>query len=264
MPPRLPHGLGIFARGRLIAGPWRHVIVNAWDRNAVALVSQARAAGAELVLLFGMPGKFTPATWRAGVTFIRGKVRTTGADGYVVDVETGWANSGASGRAQATALGAELAADAASMSVGITGFPFLSVLAELATAAGANVFAILQIYGRQAQDAASFRQWFERWHRYFGARLCLAVAGWASSAPLQTPAGFAAYLQALPSAPSHTLWTEGGLPAYIAQALSAAFGVTIPAAGPGRRSVRRAGVAAGGALAVLGVLGIVAAWAATR
>lgn len=247
-------------------GPWRVVVVNAWDSRAAGMVDAARAIGAR-VWLFGLPGKFAPGAWRQSLPYIARRARALGVPGYIVDCENRWEHGH---EAEARELAAALRADAdAGLSVGVTAFPSMAVIDEIAEVAGRSVFGLIQIYGRTSQRAEDFERWIQRWRGMFS-DVVMAIAGWPSSAPLGTPEGYQRYLRDLPEADAYILWTEGRLPQYMRTALESRFGVSIPAgsgasaprgsSGGGRSRPRlSAGAIVGGSLVALGL-----AWAVTR
>lgn len=217
-----PFGLGMYGRNTWREGyPLRFVVIAERRTDAPAQVAAARAAGVTPWLYSG-PDSWTPSEWRASLARIVEKARTLGCEGIVADPEGGWPDLPTARRnAEALALGQALAGASSTTRVGVTSYPLFPALDALAEGCGRSVWGSPQIYGRTSQDPDAFAAWFDRWRARFGSRCIPSIAGWASSPALSTPAGFRAYLAALPRAPGAIVWDEAGdSPAWIDEALS--------------------------------------------
>lgn len=212
-----PTGKGIFLRDAWEPGPWHVAVVNAFRSDAAQLAQTASAAGCS-IWLYGTPDRFTAATWRASLDTLRGKLTSIPhVVGVIIDRE-----DVSPSLPDVTAMAQAMVALSSETRVGFTSYPSWGGLETLARTCGESVFGCVQIYGRSSQNPADWQSWFRRWQAFFGSRLIIATAGWASNPSLGTPEGFARYLDGLPRAPGALVWDESGsrMPPYIVDAYS--------------------------------------------
>jgi hypothetical protein len=221
-----PSGLGCYVRDVVPGAPFRFRVINAARNDHAQQVARARELGGE-VWLYSTPNEWRPTraaferstdrTWQEGLARIVERALAAGADGIIADPEGGWtgAHDG-----EAEQLGRALAEVSSQLRVGVTSYPSWAGLEPCARAAGDRVFGSVQIYGRDANSAEAFAGWFNRWHRAFGSRLGLSIAGWYAT-EAHRGSGFRAYLERLPRASSAIAWLgTGEVPEHIAHELS--------------------------------------------
>lgn len=267
-----PLGKGIFLRDR--DEPRVHVgfvVVNAWHAERASIAAAARTRGAE-VWVYGGPSHFRPENWRESLVYIERVARELGAVGVIADPENGWPSLGAAERRrELRALGEALAALAADFRVGVSFFPGLPDIGALAEGCAGRVFAVVQVYGRDAFTATAFAGWVGRAKRYFGEwSVSMAIAGWPARTAMETREGFELYLSMLPAVPSVIVWDEAGaeVPRYIADALNAyepggsALGSL--ALGAGSALLRPAGLVVASLVVLVVIVAALAARSLTR
>lgn len=258
-------GRCIFARDDIEAGAWSHVAVLANRANRRELADDARRRGAGL-WVYLMPGSFLSSTWQAGMDRLEAAADELGAEGIIADWEPDHDNPT---DATAEAFGRRCGEVALRRRVGITFHPSSSKLDVVARAAGLGVFGILQEYGRTSTDPDELARWWERASRYFGLRLCLAVALWRSSERIDTPDEFARYLSILPRCGAGWAWAlaDSTPPAWMLEQLQAwepggsRLGTLAQA---GLRAVVRPAFAVLLAIGVVAVLLVFAIWRSSR
>ena len=213
-----PFGRGVYARDTVERYADSFVALNAARNDTAAKAAEARSRGLS-VWLYYTPELWRPSIWRASLARIVEQARQLNACGVIVDAEGGW-ETAAPGDARA--LGEAMRNAANTTRVGFTSYPLWRFMRVVAQACGGDVWATPQIYGRSANDAATFESWFRPWVANFGAgKVIPSIAGWASSPALGTRAGFAAYLANLPGGAGFIAWDEAGeAPEYIIEELS--------------------------------------------
>lgn len=212
-----PAGLGAYLRAD--AQPnvslWRFRAVNAARADYAQVASQARSYGR--VWMYSMPNVWVPSNWRNELERIYARTIEVGAEGFIVDCENEWPGLGNAERAREfEALGARMVEMARDVRVGFTSFPNLPGIDVLGRVAGGHIFATPQIYGIDANDAATFQRWFDKWVATFGrAHVIPSIAAWVSGPALSTPERYRAYLAQLPRAGGAIAWTTGTPPSWM-------------------------------------------------
>lgn len=220
-----PSGLGVYGRARIPAGPWSWVAVIGHSAAYASQAAEVRSLGLPL-WLWAFPSHSGPVTWRDGLDLLVRRARETGAVGIIVDPETGWRELPRDRRiAEMRAYGAALADIARSgLRVGATSHAFVPDIETLVDAAGDGVWWSPQIYSQSdgpGHDAAAFQRWYDVFAGA-GMRRIPSIAGWVPDREpsLGTPAGFAAYLAALPKASGAIVFPGGStVPGHMLAAL---------------------------------------------
>lgn len=218
-----PIGLGVFLRSDYVDGPWSWVAVLGSAGNYAHVAGQAKAAGKQ-VWIYSMPASFGPTSWRDGLAMLLTRGAEIGAEGIIVDPETGW---GASDNQQISAFGAALQDAATHTRVGITSYPAWGPIVGLAQASGDACFGVPQLYGQQgAFTQAEIEAQWSRWRTAFGTRLIPAFAMWvpADHPEMAEAATYDAYLRRLPAAGGAIGWMSGPIPVHMMQAVQRDFG----------------------------------------
>jgi hypothetical protein len=138
---------------------WAAVIIGS---RAPARIEQLRAAGVTRIYVWDHPRSWRPDAWEASLSRFAAFARQYRLTGIIVDTENGWT---AADRGEAARFGSAIRLLTGEMEVGVTTFPGSPILESLASTAGPQLWALVQIYNRGANDAATFRTWFDRVRR---------------------------------------------------------------------------------------------------
>lgn len=210
------HGVFLTASQAIPSGlDWAAVLLAA---NTAERVADLRRAGVSTIYVWDHPRSWGPDGWRNGVERHVAAVRRYSLAGFVADPENGWS---ASDRSEAAEFAAVLNGLVGSMEVGVTTFPGSPILDLFKGKIDRRVWGAVQIYNRGSRDARVFSRWLERYRETFPSTIPILATfvpthGYGSD--LSTPAGYASYLDRVPT--SYGFATYGVGPAYMAQAIS--------------------------------------------
>lgn len=175
--------------------------------------------------MFAGPEACAPDRWRETVPRLVAEASAAGSSGIIVDPENGWS---AAPREEWTALADALNEASLRVRVGVTSFPSVRGIEELARVCGRNVWGSPQLYF----DIETNRRGWERWRGMFGRRLIPSIAGYVAG-PRTTedvrrmrasPEGYRGYIDALPAAGGAIVWPVWPMPGYMRDALAARYG----------------------------------------
>jgi hypothetical protein len=189
---------------------WAAVIIGS---RAPARIEQLRAAGVTRIYVWDHPRSWRPDAWEASLSRFAAFARQYRLTGIIVDTENGWT---AADRGEAARFGSAIRLLTGEMEVGVTTFPGSPILESLASTAGPQLWALVQIYNRGANDAATFRTWFDRVRRVVPSTIPLLatwVPAYGHGSDLATEEGYSAYLGKVPT--SYGFATYGAGPSYM-------------------------------------------------
>lgn len=206
-----PFGRGVFLSNSVPErGLFQFVVVNGFRTDAETQIVTAKSRGFS-VWVFGLPGKWTPANWRASCAQMAALVRRTGIAGFIIDAENEWPSMSRPARqAELVAMGEVIKGLAVDMRIGFCSYPDFPDLEFLYNACGQWCFGSPQLYGQHGESDAVQAQRANRWRRLWGPRIAPCFAAWHLSDRQADAGAYRLYLAGFPHAPAAIAWANPG------------------------------------------------------